>query len=109
MTASRSARERRAASQAGSLARVKIELDDHQQFVYKIKCTECVSRGQVSWSAYRHGGDNGFMAAMDRWILHLDAKHPGVDAPCLSFLPEAEQRLHARRQDQDASPAGLDS
>ncbi len=111
MTASRSARERKASAQAGSLAMVKIELDDRQEFVYKIKCTQCVVRGQVSWSAYRPGSDNGFMAAMDRWILHLDAKHPGATAPCLAFLPEAEQRLHARRQEHQADqadPAGLD-
>ena len=100
MTASRSARERKAASQAGSLARVKIELDDHQQFVYKIKCTECVSMGLVSWSAYRHDGDNGFMAAMDRWTFHLTENHPGAEAPCLAFLPAAQQRLHERRQQQ---------
>jgi hypothetical protein len=38
------------------------------------------------------------MAAMDRWIFHLSEKHPGSDAPCLAFLPAAQQRLHDRRE-----------
>ena len=98
MTASRSARERKAASQAGSLARVRIDVDGHDQLVYKISCSECVVRGRLSWSAYRPGGDNGFMAAMDRWIFHLVEKHPGSEAPCLAFLPAAQERLHERRE-----------
>jgi hypothetical protein len=102
MTASRSAREKKATSEAGSLARVKIDLDDQQQFVYKISCSSCTARGRLSWSAYRPGGDNGFMAAMDRWIFHLNEKHPGSDAPCLAFLPAAQQRLHERREAQRA-------
>ena len=102
MTASRSAREKKAASAAGPLAKVKIDLDDQNQFVYKISCSKCVSRGRLSWSAYRPGGDNGFMAAMDRWTFHLNEKHPGTDAPCLAFLPEAQQRLHERREAQEA-------
>ena len=106
MTASRSAREKKAASEAGSLARVKIDVDANDQLVYKISCTECVARGHLSWSAYRPGGDNGFMAAMDRWIFHLNEKHPGSDAPCLAFLSAAQQRLHQRREEQGAgSPA----
>lgn len=98
MTASRSARERRAAAQAGPLAKVRIELDAEEQFVYKISCTECVAKGHIKWSAYRPGGDNGFMAAMDRWIFHLTEKHPGADAPCLAFLEAAQERLHERRE-----------
>ena len=39
------------------------------------------------------------MAAMDRWIFHLVEKHPAVDAPCLAYLPAAQQRLHERRED----------
>jgi hypothetical protein len=97
MTASRAARERKASSEAGSLARVKIDVDAQKQFVYKISCTECVVRDHLSWSAYRPGEDNGFMAAMDRWIFHLNEKHQGSDAPCLAFLPAAQQRLQARR------------
>ena len=97
MTASRSARERKAAAEAGALARVKIDLGADQQFVYKISCTECVAKGDRSWSAYRAGEDNGFMAAMDRWIFHLSEKHPGVDAPCMAFLDAAQQRLEERR------------
>lgn len=102
MTASRSARERKAATEAGPLARVKIDLDAHQQFAYKISCSECVVRGRLSWSAYRPGDDNGFMAAMDRWIFHLIEKHPEAEAPCLAFLPAAQQRLQERRERQSA-------
>ena len=98
MTASRSARQRKAAAQAGPLARLKIELGDNDQFVYKISCVECVVRDDRSWSAYRPGEDNGFMAAMDRWIFHLNEKHPGAEAPCLAFLPAAQERLHQRRE-----------
>ncbi|MCY7396283.1 MAG: hypothetical protein LH468_09070 [Nocardioides sp.] len=98
MVASRSARERKASSEAGPLARVKIDLDEQQQFVYKISCSICVAKGRRSWSAYRPGGDNGFMAAMDRWIFHLVEKHPGAEAPCLAYLGEAQQRLHERRE-----------
>ncbi len=97
MTASRAAREKKAAAQAGPLATVRIDLDDAQQFVYKIACTECVAKGHRKWSAYRPGGDNGFMAAMDRWIFHLHEQHRGTEAPCLEFLGEAQERLHARR------------
>lgn len=104
MTASRSARERKAAADAGPLAKVKIELDGDKQFVYKISCSACVVRGHLNWSAYRPGGDNGFMAAMDRWIFHLTEKHPGADAPCLAYLPAAQQRLHERREQQAAGP-----
>jgi hypothetical protein len=102
MTASRSARERKAAREAGPLAKVRIDLDAQEQFVYKITCTACVVRGHLSWSAYRPGTDNGFMAAMDRWVFHLDEAHPGTDAPCLAFLPDAQRRLHERRGQQDA-------
>jgi len=38
------------------------------------------------------------MAAMDRWIFHLSEKHPGADAPCMAFLPAAQQRLQERRE-----------
>ncbi|MGZ8743778.1 MAG: hypothetical protein ACXWXO_12745 [Nocardioides sp.] len=105
MTASRSARERKAASEAGALATVKIDLDAQQQFAYKISCTSCVVKGHRKWSAYRPGGDNGFMAAMDRWIFHLKENHPDADAPCLAYLPAAQQRLHERREQQDTGSA----
>ncbi len=100
MTASRSARERKAASEAGALAKVKIDLGADQQFVYKISCSECVGKGNLNWSAYRAGEDNGFMAAMDRWTFHLTEKHPGAEAPCLAFLDAAQQRLQERRERQ---------
>jgi hypothetical protein len=101
MTASRSARERKAAAEAGPLAKVKIDVDAQQQFVYKVSCSVCVVRGRTPWSAYRPGGDNGFMAAMDRWIFHLTERHPDAEAPCLAFLPAAQQRLHDRREQQE--------
>jgi hypothetical protein len=102
MVASRSARERKASVEAGPLATVKIDLDTQQQFSYKIACTVCrntASKGTRprSWSTYRPGGDNGYMAAMDRWTFHLVEKHPGVEAPCLAYLPAAQERLHERR------------
>ncbi|WP_101525993.1 MULTISPECIES: hypothetical protein [Nocardioides] len=98
MVASRSARERKAAVEAGPLAKVRIDLDDERQFVYKVACTTCTGKGERSWSTYRPGEDNGYMAAMDRWIFHLDEKHPGTEAPCLAYRAEAQQRLHERRE-----------
>jgi hypothetical protein len=53
------------------------------------------------------GGDNRFMAAMDRWIFHLNEKHPGSDAPCMAFLPAAQQRLHGRRERQEIESTAL--
>jgi hypothetical protein len=103
--ASRSARERKAGVEAGPLATVKIDLDDNNQFVYKISCSECVAKGHRKWSAYRPGEDNGYLAAMDRWTFHLSEKHPGADAPCLAYLPAAQQRLHERREHQAGDPA----
>jgi len=97
MVASRSARERKAAVEAGPLATVKIDLDEQKQFLYKIGCSVCRAKGHRMWSAYRPGGDNGYMAAMDRWIFHLIEKHPGSDAPCLAYVDAARQRLHERR------------
>ncbi len=102
MVASRSARERKAAGQAGPLARVRIEVGAREQFVYKITCVACTGKGDRPWSAYRPGEDNGFMAAMDRWTFHLRERHPGSDAPCLAFLGEAEQRLQERREQRAA-------
>lgn len=102
MVASRSARERKAAAQAGPLARVAIEVGADEQFVYKISCRTCIVRGHRSWSAYRSGEDNSFMAAMDRWTFHLVQKHPDAEAPCLAFLPAAEERLHERRLRREA-------
>ncbi len=101
MVASRSARERKAAADAGSLAKVKIDLGTDKQFVYKISCTSCIAKGDRTWSTYRPGSDNAYMAAMDRWIFHLDEKHPGAEAPCLTYLPEAQRRLHERRERRD--------
>lgn len=97
MVASRSARERKAAVEAGPLAKVKIDVGEDDQFVYKVACTVCTVKGDRPWSTYRAGEDNGYMAAMDRWIFHLKEKHPDADAPCLVYLPAAQQRLHERR------------
>lgn len=98
MVASRSARERKAAVEAGPLAKVKIDLDGQQQFLYKISCTTCTAKGDKSWSTHRQGDDNGFMAAMDRWTFHLTEKHPDADAPCLAYVAAAQQRLTERRE-----------
>jgi hypothetical protein len=105
MVASRSARERKAAVEAGPLGSVKIDVGADEQFVYKINCSECTIKGSAKgtrterpWSVYRPGEDNTYMAAMDRWIFHLKQKHPGADAPCLAYLEAAEQRLHERRE-----------
>ena len=98
MPASRSARERKAAAEAGALATVKIDVGSDGQFVYKISCRECTVKGDRSWSAYRPGEDNGFMAAMDRWIFHLKEKHPDADAPCMAYLAAAQERLQSRRE-----------
>ncbi|WP_110180554.1 hypothetical protein [Nocardioides solisilvae] len=101
MPASRSARQRKASAEAGPLAEVRIDVSPDDSFAYKITCTECeVPRpgtGTRAWSTRRPGEDNGYMAAMDRWILHLTAKHPGAEAPCLSYLPAAQARLQERR------------
>ncbi|SFC93291.1 hypothetical protein SAMN04487968_1152 [Nocardioides terrae] len=102
MPASRSARERKAAAEAGDLANVKIDVGGDGQFVYKISCRECTVKADRNWSAYRPGEDNGFMAAMDRWIFHLKEKHPNADAPCLAYLEAAQQRLHARREQRES-------
>ena len=98
MVASRSARERKAAVEAGPLAQVSIQVGTDHAFVYKIGCAECTARGERKWSAYRPGEDNGYLAAMDRWTFHLHEKHPGAQAPCLAYLPAAQQRLHERRE-----------
>lgn len=99
MPASRSARERKAATEAGALAKVTIDVGADRQFVYKISCRDCTVKGDRNWSAYRPGEDNGYMATMDRWTFHLKEKHPDVDAPCLAYLASAQQRLHARREE----------
>ena len=97
MVASRSARERKAAAEAGPLATVKIDVDGDNQFAYRIGCTTCVAKEHRKWSTLRKGDDNGYMAAMDRWIFHLTEKHPGAEAPCLAYLEAAQQRLHEHR------------
>lgn len=99
MVASRSARERKARVEAGPLATVRVDDDGSQQFVYKITCTECVAKAPAKWSSYRAGEDNGYLAATDRWILHLTGKHPGAEAPCLAYLEAAQQRLQDRRDE----------
>lgn len=96
MTASRAARERRAQQQAGALAKVTIEVNNADAFVYKVRCTRCEGRPGVPWSTYRAGGDNDFMGAMDRWTIHLSGKHPDESADCLEFLDQALTRLQER-------------
>ena len=101
MVASRSARERKAAVEAGPLATVKIDVDSDNRFAYRIACTTCVAKEHRKWSTLRKGDDNGYMAAMDRWIFHLVEKHPGAEAPCLAYLEAAQQRLQERRASRD--------
>ena len=45
MVASRSARARKAALEAGPLSVVRIEVDAADRLVYKIGCTTCTARG----------------------------------------------------------------
>ena len=97
MVASRSARARKAAAEAGPLATVKIDVGADDQFVYRLTCSSCVTKGDRPWSTYRPGADNGYLAAMDRWTFHLTEKHPGSDAPCLAYLDAAQRRLQERR------------
>lgn len=101
MPATRSARQRKASAEAGALAEVRVDVDSDDSFAYKISCVECeVPRpgsGTRAWSTRRPGEDNGYMAAMDRWILHLRSKHPDAEAPCLTYLPEAQARLQEQR------------
>lgn len=98
MVASKTAREKKASAQAGEFGTASIELATDGSFRYKITCKQCLSAKKKPWSTHRAGADNGFMAAMDRWIFHLVAKHPGTDAPCLEFQAEAEERLAAQRE-----------
>lgn len=105
MPASRSARQRKAGVEAGTLAVVRIDLSPDDSFAYTISCTQCeVPRpgtGTRAWSTRRPGEDNGYLAAMDRWILHLTSRHPDADAPCLAYLPEARARVVERRDARD--------
>ncbi len=96
MTASRAARERRAAKQAGELALVTVEVSADDALVYKIRCTVCEGRPGVRWGTYRPGDDNDFMGAMDRWSMHLSTKHPDAQAECLEFLDQAIARQQER-------------
>ena len=55
-----------------------------------------VGRGSL-YAAF--GSKEGlYLAAMDRWILHLTERHAGAEAPCLVYLPQAQQRLQERRE-----------
>jgi hypothetical protein len=107
MVASRSARQRKAAVEAGELATVRIDVDGDGAYLYKVACTRCTTSptrkggSERAWSTYRSGADNGYLAAMDRWTFHLHEQHRGADAPCLAYLSEAQQRLHERRSQQD--------
>ena len=99
MVASRSARERKAAAQGGPLARVKIDLDGEQQFVYKISCATCRAQGPPGVvDVPRRGATT---ASWPRWTAGPSTSSrstPTSEAPCLAFLAEAQQRLHERRE-----------
>lgn len=96
MTASRAARERRAAQQAGDRATVRVEVGADGALVYKIRCRSCEGRPGVPWGTYRAGAQNDFLGAMDRWVIHLAAKHPEAEADCLEYLDQAQARLRER-------------
>ncbi|MCL8026458.1 hypothetical protein [Nocardioides bruguierae] len=102
MPATRSARQRKASAEAGPLAVVRIDVEPDDSFAYKISCTQCeVPRpgtGTRAWSTRRKGEDNGYMAAMDRWIFHLSGQHPDAEAPCLAYLDQAQARVQERRE-----------
>lgn len=98
MAATRSARQRKAAAEAGPLSTVRIDLAADDSFLYKVACSSCVTKNGTAWSSYRPGQDNGYLAAMDRWILHLADKHPGAEAPCLAYVEPARERLRQRRE-----------
>ena len=106
MPATRSARQRKASADAGELAVVRIDVSADDSYAYTISCTQCeVPRpgtGTRAWSTRRPGEDNGYMSAMDRWILHLASRHPDVGAPCLDYLPEARARLQEGRDSRDS-------
>ena len=42
-------------------------------------------QGRLNWSDYRAGDDNGFIAAVHRWVFHVNEQHPGTDAPRIAF------------------------
>ncbi|MFL6158421.1 MAG: hypothetical protein ACJ72D_20205 [Marmoricola sp.] len=104
MVASVSARTRKAREAAGPLADVAVSTGDTGALVHKFRCRECVVRKDpdVYWSSYRSGEDNGYIAAIDRWVLHLVGKHPGATAPCLDFVAEARERAVQRRDERTA-------
>lgn len=81
---------------------VRIDVSADDSYACKISCTQCeVPRpgtGTRAWSTRRPGEDNGYLPAMDRWILHLASRHPDAGAPCLYYLREARASLHERRE-----------
>ena len=103
MVASRSARVRKAAVEAGPLSKVTSDLAADESFAYRIACTACSTPKGGPWSTHRRGEDNGYLAAMDRWTFHLVERHPGAEAPCLAYADAARQRLHERREGPDVS------
>lgn len=97
MVATRSARARKAAAEAGPLSRVSIDVAADDSYAYRIACSACTTAAGTPWSTHRRGEDNGYLAAMDRWSFHLVEKHPDEQAPCLTHLEAAQQRLTERR------------
>ncbi|GAB2982307.1 hypothetical protein [Nocardioides montaniterrae] len=97
MVATRSARERKARAEAGPLAHVSIAVAQDDQFRYTIRCRECADDAGAAWTSWRRGEDNGYLAVMDRWILHLVDRHAGAVAPCLAYADSARARRGERR------------
>ena len=100
MAATRSARARKAAAEAGALSTVTIDVGADDSCAQCTPAASARATGRTErrpWSTYRPGADNGYLAAMDRWTFHLTGRHPDEDAPCLAYLEAAQQRLHERR------------
>lgn len=103
MTDSLQRRERRLLEQAGPCAKAEVRMNRRGELIYKIAClaSACRDLPPLSRSTYRSGKANGREEALDRWVLHLDFAHHGLDAPCLERLPEARARLAAMKAERD--------
>ena len=91
MTASRSARERKAASEAGPLAKVKIDLDADRRFVYKISCSECVVRGGRNWEPMQREPNEG--CPTGGGVTHLRAARLLAAGACAETSASMSTRL----------------
>lgn len=110
MTASRSARERKAAEQVGPLGKAAVHIGKKGTLICKVTCKAgCTVAPGINWSTHRSGQDNGYIAALDRWTLHLHYVHPDSDAPCLAYLQSARERVAALKEARAAKDAELEA